>query len=101
MPRRKISPPIVAVEAILWHDADIQMRTKLDINPVVQHTVGFLVHEDDTQVVLAHEVAAIEDWLEDDMDYTKIPKSLIRERTKFGEVSVAKNTALSGQTTGA
>ena len=64
MARRKKSPATATIEAILWHDADGKFRQVLDTSPVLNHTVGFVVYEDSQQVVLAHEVSAVEQWLE-------------------------------------
>lgn len=88
MARKKKSPTTVAVEAILWHDADGKFRQVLDTSPVLNHTVGFVVFEDAKQVVLAHEVSAVDEWLDEEMDYTKIPLVLIQKRMKLGELTV-------------
>jgi hypothetical protein len=87
-PRRKKSLPIVPVETVLWLDADYKMGSKLDISPVINRTTGLLVHEDDTQVVLAHEVIATEDYMDEDMDFTKVPKVLIIRRVKLADVTI-------------
>lgn len=88
--RKKPSPLTVSVEAIIWNDASFELKEKLDTSPVLLHTVGFVVHEDAQQVLLAHEVGSVEDWMHEDMDYTRIPVSLILQRTKLAEVSVMR-----------
>lgn len=88
MARRKKSPATATIEAILWHDADGKFRQVLDTSPVLNHTVGFVVFEDERQVVLAHEVAAVDEWIEQEMDYTKIPLVLVQRRVKLGELSI-------------
>lgn len=90
MPRKKKSPASVQVEAIVWSDASFERGEKLDTSPLYVHTVGFVVHEDATQVILAHETKAVEDWLTEDMDYTKIPLSLVVSRMKLGEIKIAR-----------
>lgn len=89
--RRKKSPPNAVVESIIWRDASMEMREKLDTSPVIKHTVGFVVHDDKDQVILAHEVSVVEDWLDDFMDYTKIPVGLILKRVKLAEIPVQED----------
>lgn len=91
-PRRKRSPLTANVEAIIWNDAWYENRAKLDISPVFNHSVGFVVHEDDKQVILAAELTVDEDWMEADMDYTKIPKPMIVKRTVLAEVGLDFNS---------
>ncbi len=85
-PKKKKSPPTASVIAVVWNDAYYENRAKLDTSPVFNHSVGFLVHEDDSQIILAAELTVDEDWMEADMDYTKIPKPMIVQRTILAEV---------------
>ena len=93
MARRKKSPATVDVDIVLWLDADGKFRSLLDTSPVHNQTVGMVVHEDDNQVVLAHEISVTDDWLEQELDYTKIPKVLIIKRSKLGTVPVGEEDA--------
>lgn len=97
MPKRKKPSPLTCpIEAVIWNDAQFIPREKLDTSPCLMHTVGFLVHEDATQIILAHEVNSVEDWMEADMDHTKIPIGMVVKRTKVGEVSIMQEDSESG-----
>jgi hypothetical protein len=88
MSRQKRSPNTCTVEAIIWWDAAFATREKLDTEKMILHTVGFVVHEDESQVVLAHEVETEVHWLSAEMDYTKIPKPLIVKRSVLATVNM-------------
>lgn len=89
MARRKTLPPDkLPVEAIIWNDAAFVRRGPLDTDPCLMHTVGFVVHEDKTQIILAHEVNSTEDWNDKDMDYTQIPIGMVVSRARLAEVSI-------------
>jgi hypothetical protein len=63
-------------------------REVLDTDKTILHTVGFVVHEDEAHVILAHEVESEVHWLNTEMDYTRIPKPLIMKRTVLGMVDM-------------
>jgi hypothetical protein len=88
MSRKKRSPSSCPVEAVIWWDAAMATREILDIDKTVLHTVGFVVHEDDAHVILAHEVESEIHWLSEEMDYTRIPKPLIMKRTVLGTIDM-------------
>lgn len=88
MAKKKKSPETVLVAEIKWHDAAIRFREKLDASPTLNRTVGYVVYEDAQLVALAHEITVGEDWLNDVMDYTKIPQAMIVSRKDFGETRV-------------
>jgi hypothetical protein len=79
--------------SVEWNDAYFVVREKLDIGPVLQHTVGYVVHEDNDQLILAHEIRSNDDWLDEEMDYTKVPKAMIVARVELGTVQVVKDEA--------
>lgn len=82
---------IVPVECIVWHDARGQDREgKLRTEPMVLRTTGMVIDESDSEVTLAYEIEAIEEYLTGEAIHaakvTSIPLVNIVERTRFGEV---------------
>lgn len=76
------------VESIVWHDAAKGNREQLSEEPMILCTVGAVVKETKSTVYLAHEVHYNAQFLTMTMEWTEIPKRVIKSRTVVGEISV-------------
>lgn len=76
------------VEAIVWHDAAKADRKRLTDEPMILVTIGAVINETKSTVYLAYEVENTSKFKEEDMDYTEIPKRVIKSRTVIGDISV-------------
>lgn len=88
MARKKASPPTAVIEAVLWHDSQAVFRQTLETSPCFLWNIGAVVYDGEDQIILASDFQATGSWLTEDMDFTKIPKSLIVTRLVLGEVKV-------------
>lgn len=88
MARKRVPVEVreVSVEAIVWQDAQISSRERLNSDVLLIRTYGAVVHEDERQVILAHEHHYDPLFMREDMDYTKIPKAVILKRIPLGKL---------------
>ena len=87
MAKRRSKPTELPLVVITWEDAVVHLSEKLQSDLMLQVTTGFLVFEDEKVVVLVHSFIPSEDWffgLDDNVDYHKIPVSLIKSRAEIG-----------------
>jgi len=94
--RKRTAPSELPIVVVAWHDAMIVQSSALSIELPVQITTGFLVHDDETLIVLVHGFLPETDWFfgaDDNTDYHKIPKGLILSMKTVGTHSLKDGDA--------
>ena len=91
--RRWVEKEIVPVEMIVWHDARKQDRESLPrTNEMILRSVGMVIDESESEVTVASECEAIEEYLSTEAlqnaTVDSIPFTNIIERIHLGEVRV-------------
>lgn len=89
----KPGPRLLPVLQVKWVDARTtgmsdDGRQPLDIDLPELWTVGMVTHEDDRQYILASEIEAHADYMNQGMRYIQVPKAWIIEKRAVGEVVV-------------
>src|SRR5579864_2176791 len=96
MPKRvrKPSAQRLPVKMVRWVDARAvqQDREPLDLSSAELWTIGLVVHEDKAHIVLANEIEAHNEYMNDEMRYMQIPKAWILEERLVGDVEVYSET---------
>lgn len=86
--KKPVEAKTARLEVVVWVDAQMKMREPLNTERLVQCTAGFVVHEDDHQVILASEIVYDTSFMGADMDYTTIPKALVLVRRAMGDIKL-------------
>ena len=83
-----IQHEVLPVEVVLWHDAAGHERETPTTTSVALRSVGFVVAQTDTELILAYDLEAKDGWMSDNAITTNIPLMNILERKQLGEVQI-------------